>query len=112
VAWAIQARKSARAVSDLVERWQANHPESLAPACMADLSEQTGEVWEEVREWLRAEGRPVDLLTYCGYGALLWVRSGSIIAHLPYPAERALDKLLAATTRMFESIDSTGTVIS
>ena len=102
VIWAKQARHSAAAVQEMEASWAADHPDCPAPVFCADLSDQKGDVWESVREWLRSEGLPVDLLTFGGNGALLWVRSGSVIASVPYAAGVEPGKLLAATRRIFQ----------
>jgi hypothetical protein len=64
-------------------------------------------MWQEVRTWLQNEGKPVDELTYGGYGAILWLRLGRVILSLKYAAmpnagyER-LKKLEALTAGAFE----------
>ena len=69
---------------------------------MADLSDQSGEVWRSIREWLAAEAQAVDNLTYGGYGALLWSKLGIIILSLPYAGEHGVGKLLALTESAFQ----------
>jgi hypothetical protein len=102
VNWAIQARHSIIVVRKFLEAWQAARPTSPIPAYLVDLSDQTGEVWEAVRAWIRLEGEPVDRLTYGGYGSLLWVTSGSITAYSVYLAEfGSIRFILAATSTIF-----------
>jgi len=103
VNWAGQARQSEIVVRQLVDSWGTDHPECPAPAYRADLSDQEGEVWEAVRDWLRAEGRPVDQLAFGGGGALLLVRAGSIVLAVPYAAGIESRKLMAATASAFGS---------
>ena len=66
-----------------------------------DLSEQCGEVWDAVREWLSGEGSLANALTYGGYGALLWVRGGGVVECAPYAARVDARELLAITRRVF-----------
>jgi hypothetical protein len=99
-AWAAQS-----IVRNVVESWQAARPDLAAPCYKADLSEQSGEVWDAVRAWLTAEGRPADALTFGGYGPILWLRSGRVIAHaLPLSfggGTLAAAKLSAVTAGIF-----------
>ena len=102
VAWAGQARRSESVVKSLVEGWASLHPDHPVPAYVADLSDQSGEVWRSIREWLAAEAQAVDNLTYGGYGALLWSKLGIIILSLPYAGEHGVGKLLALTESAFQ----------
>jgi hypothetical protein len=101
VNWASQARFSEAAFRDFVSAWASAEPEFPIPTYRVDLSEQEGEVWEAIRKWLREEGQPYDSLTYGGYGALLWVRSGSVGASVPYIAVVERRKLVAVTRSIF-----------
>jgi hypothetical protein len=104
VGWAIQARHSEIAVRELLTAWATEQPGCPAPAFRADLSDQQGEVWEAVRGWLRAQGQPVDPLTFGGYGALLWLRAGSVVASVPNAASVEQSTLVAATRRAFDCL--------
>jgi hypothetical protein len=101
VNWATRARLSEEVVRTLVESWNSTHPELPAPVYRADLSKQSGEVWESIREWLRSEGKSVNELTYGGYGALLWLKSGSVAAAAPFAAAMDYADLLSATRALF-----------
>src|SRR5262245_60133071 len=83
VNWAIQARQSNSAFRQFVATRTSTDPDCPASAYCVDLSDQVGDVWTTLREWLREEGQPFDELTYGGYGALLWVRSGAVAASVP-----------------------------
>jgi hypothetical protein len=102
VNWAIQARQSETAFRNFVGTWSSTEPECSVPAYRVDLSDQEGEVWRAIREWLREEGQPFNELTYGGYGALLWVCSGAVVASVPYVAVVERAKLLAVTKSIFE----------
>jgi hypothetical protein len=101
VNWAGQARQSEIVVRKLVEKWHSAHPTVPIPVYRVDLSDQSGEVWEAISSWLQSEGRPVDRLTFGGYGSLLWITSGSIIAHSIFPAATEQAKLFNATVSIF-----------
>ena len=108
VDWSIQARQSEIAVRELIDLWQSAHGDCPMIAYRIDVSSQEGEVWREVRAWLKNEGKPVDELMYGGYGAVLWIRLGRVIAFLGYAAmpnagyERA-KKLEALTAGAFDN---------
>jgi hypothetical protein len=108
VNWAIQARHSDAAFRDFVTAWDSTEPDCSIPVYRVDLSDQAGEVWTTLRKWLREEGQPYDQLTYGGYGALLWIRSGAVIASVPYVAVVERAKLVAATKSIFECRDAPG----
>ncbi len=64
-------------------------------------------MWREVRAWLKNEDKPVDELTYGGYGALLWLRLGRVIvslgfAAMPNAGHERLKKLEALTAGAFD----------
>src|SRR5262245_47058522 len=67
---------------------------------LIDLSEQADEIWEAVREWLRSE-KPVDLLTYGGNGALLWVWEGRVVGYVAYAGRHSDDELMKSTGDAF-----------
>jgi hypothetical protein len=108
VNWAIQARHSDAAVRDFVTAWASTEPDYSIPVYRVDLSDQEGEVWTTIRKWLKEEGQPYDQLTYGGYGALLWIRWGAVVASVPYVAVVESAKLVAVTRSSFECRDSPG----
>jgi hypothetical protein len=107
--WAIQARHSDAAFRDFVTAWTSTEPDCSIPVYRADLSDQEGEVWTAIRKWLKEEGQPYDRLTYRGYGALLWVRSGAVVMSVPYIAAVERTKLVAVTKSIFECRATLGT---
>ena len=102
VNWAIQARHSDIAFRDFVAAWALTKPDCSIPVYRVDLSDQEGEVWKCIRNWLREEDQPYDQLTYGGSGALLWIRSGAVVASVPYVAAVERAKLMAVTKSIFE----------
>jgi hypothetical protein len=104
VNWAIHARYSEIEVRRLLETWERGHPDCTAAAYRVDLSEQEGEIWNALGDWLRAESQPGQMMA-AGAGALLWTRSGSIVASELYAANCGFEQLLAVTRRAFESGD-------
>src|SRR5205823_3088526 len=83
VSWAIQARQSDVAFRDFVTEWTLTEPDCSITVYRVDLSDQEGEIWTTLRKWLREEGQPYEQLTYGGYRALLWIRSGAVVASVP-----------------------------
>jgi hypothetical protein len=102
VNWAIQARRSDAACRDFLARLQREYPTDEIPVYRVDLSEQEGEVWVGIRKWLKEVGRPHDWLSCGGYGAMLWVREGTVAAHVPYLAEIECYQLTARTRDVFQ----------
>jgi len=104
VNWAVHARWSESVVRSVVEAWQAANPGLVTPCYVADLSDQCGEVWDAIREWLEAEERPACQLMMSGVGPLPWVRSGRVIAHEMNPNQAGPAKLAAITLDIFTPI--------
>lgn len=105
VNWAVQARQSEVVLNKLLESWQRAFPQHPIPVYRVDLSDQEGEVWDAIRAWLETEGRPVDPLTYGGFGALLWMSTGKILMHSIFLAQLETPKLLSVTRSVFEVSD-------
>lgn len=108
VTWSIAARTSRAVVDQVVTTWQAEHPERSAPCFLADVSDQCGELWDALAEWLAAEGRPAGQLLYAGSGPLLWVRSGHVVLHALAPLQVGPAKLAAASRSAFTPDTGTG----
>ncbi len=102
VNWAIHARKARGVVEQTVAAWQSEHPDQPIPCYMLDVSDQSGEVWDALAEWLMAEGRPAERLMMSGVGPLLWLRSGHVVLHVLAPPEYGATKLAAASRGVFE----------
>ncbi len=102
VNWAMQARHSDAVCRDFLITLQSEYPNEEIPAHRVDLSEQEGEIWVGIRKWLKEQGQPHDSLTYGGYGAMLWLRQGTVAAYVPYLGEIDRSKLLAMTRGVFE----------
>lgn len=94
VNWAIHARHSQRVVEAVVEDWQNRQPELPASAYVADVSHQSGELWDALADWLEREGRPAGHLMMSGVGPLIWVRNGRVAAHA-FPNQVGREKLAA-----------------
>jgi hypothetical protein len=103
VNWAIHARHSRAVVDEAVAAWQSEHPGQLVPCYIADVSDQRGEVWDALAEWLTAEGRPAGQLLLSGVGPLLWLRSGHVALHVLAPLQYGAAKLTAASQSVFVS---------
>lgn len=112
VNWAMQARRSDAAFHKFLSVLQHECQSEEIPVYRVDLSLQDGEVWIGIRKWLKDGGQPYDSLSYGGYGALLWVRTGIVAAYLPYLAEVECNKLMAMTRGVFELGAGSGAVDS
>jgi hypothetical protein len=102
VNWSMQARRSDAACRVFLAELQYEYQSEDIPVYRVDLSDQEGELWVGIRKWLKDEGKPHDSLSYGGYGAMLWVRRGTVGAYVPYLAEIECDKLMAMTRGVFE----------
>lgn len=102
VNWAIQARRSDEACRGFLSELQREYKSEDIPVYRVDLSDQAGDVWEDIRNWMKDEGKPHDQLSYGGYGAMLWVRLGKIAAYVPYLAEIESHEMVAMTRDVFE----------
>lgn len=100
VNWSVQARQSDVAIRELLAAWQVDQASLALPAFRIDLTDQSGEIWEATRAWLRDERQPYDMLTYSGGGAIVWLRSGRVVATMP-DAYRGRDQLRATTMSLF-----------
>lgn len=100
VNWAIQARESRRLVDAVVEGWNTERSDLAAPYYIADVSEQCGEVWDGLVEWLEAERRPAGHLLISGVGPLIWVHNGRVAAHV-FPLTLDLPRLERATQNIW-----------
>lgn len=101
VNWAIHARNSWAVVEEVVASWQVEHPDQPVPCYIIDVSDQSGEVWDALAEWLTAEGQPAGHLMLSGAGPLLCVRSGHVVLHVLAPLQFGPAKLTAACCRAF-----------
>lgn len=107
VNWSAQARQSEAAVRELIAAWKADQPRLSVEAFRIDLSDQSGEIWVATRAWLRDERQPYDTLSYGGGGAIVWLRSGRVVATMP-DANQGRDQLRATTLRVFTSAPESG----
>jgi hypothetical protein len=60
--WAGQARDSQLIVRKVVESWHTEYPDQAVPCYIVDVSDQCGEVWDALLEWLIAENCPAGQL--------------------------------------------------
>ena len=85
VNWAVHAMHSRALVAKAIAAWHADCPNQPVPYYTADVSDQCGEVWDALAEWLTAEGRPAGELMMPGVGSLPWVWSGHVVLHVAAP---------------------------
>lgn len=105
VNWAIHARNSRTVVEEVVASWQAQNPDQPAPCFIADVSDQRGDLWDALGEWLTAEGRPAGNLLMSGVGPLLWVRTGHVVLHVLAPLQHGSAKLATVSPAAFADSD-------
>jgi hypothetical protein len=103
VNWAVHALNSRTMVDEVVACWQVQHPDQPAPCFIVDVSDQEGDLWDALHEWLTAEGRPAGNLMMSGVGPLLWVRTGHVVLHVLAPLQYGSAKLAAASRGAFAS---------
>jgi len=101
VNWAIHAIHSRALVAKAIAAWQADHPGSPVPCYTVDVSDQCGDVWDALAEWLDKEGRPAGDLMMSGAGPLLWVQSGHVVLHVLAPLTYDAARLAAVTRSVF-----------
>jgi hypothetical protein len=101
VNWAIQAQQSKLLADEIIAKWHSEHPDESVPCYIADVSDQCGEVWDALAEWLTAENRPAGNLLMSGVGPLLWMQSGHVVLHVLSPINYGSTKLAAASHSVF-----------
>lgn len=101
VDWSIQARQSRTNVEQAMLMGQLNS--SPIPYFVADVSDQSGELWEALRKWLQADDTATDQAAWSGSGTLLWVRSGRVIHQMIDPMNHQPTDIAAMTERVIES---------
>jgi hypothetical protein len=101
VNWAGQARYSEVIVRKVLESWDAEYPDQPVPCYTVDVSDQCGELWDALAEWLMAEGRPAGHLMMSGVGPLLWLRAGHVALHVLAPLQFGAAKLAAVSRSVF-----------
>jgi hypothetical protein len=101
VNWAIHARRSRTVVEAVVAAWRSEHPEQPVSCYVVDVSDQCGELWDALAEWLTAEGCPAGSLMMSGAGPLLWVKSGRVVLHVLAPLQYGAAELAAAARSAF-----------
>jgi len=101
VNWAVHAQNAQKHVEETVSRSQLA---SVIPIYLADVSNQEGEVWDALIEWLLLEGRPVGQLLVSGVGPLLWLRDGHVVLHVLSVNLYSAEKLAAVTESVFRDV--------
>jgi hypothetical protein len=103
VNWSGPARTSRTLLEQTVELLREAFPDNPLPCFFVDVSDQCGEIWDALIEWLTTEGRPADQLMWSGAGPILWLRSGRVILHVLAPLQFTASQLAAVTRSAFES---------
>jgi hypothetical protein len=103
VNWAIQARHSEAEVRKLLQTLEKDYPDCRTALYRVDVSDQEGPLWNAFMAWLRPEFQTRGNLLYGGYGALLWLRAGSINASVVGALGHSQEQLLAITRGLFNA---------
>jgi hypothetical protein len=105
VNWAIQALSSRRVVEKAITAWQSEYPHEPVPFYVVDVSDQSGEIWDALAEWLTAEGCPAGHLMMSGSGPLLWLRAGHVVFHVLAPLQFSPAELALVCGSAFKADD-------
>jgi hypothetical protein len=85
----------------VIAEWNGKHPNLITDLLRIDLSEQSGEMWNAVEEWLGSQSiSDAGSLMHGGAGSIMWVRSGTIVRYVVTVfAPAALAKSSSVTSR-------------
>jgi hypothetical protein len=109
VDWAIHARQSAGNAERMIAEWNGKHPNLITDLLRIDLSEQSGEMWNAVEEWLGSQSiSDAGSLIHGGAGSIMWVRSGTIVRYVVNANTETVDGLVALMSQSFSG-QETGT---
>ena len=98
VNWSNFAHQSRATVENAIALRQAKtSPERYF---VVDVSEQCGELWDALQEWLQAV--EMDNVLTSGSGPLLWLRSGSIVHQVIDPMNYYPAKISKITETVFQ----------
>jgi hypothetical protein len=74
------------------------------PYFVADVSDQSGELWDALREWLLADDTATEQAVWSGSGMLLWLRSGKVVHQMIDPMNYAPGDVAAVSERAFSLV--------
>jgi hypothetical protein len=103
VDWSVYALQSRLKAEKAIALVRANNPQWSAPCFLADVSEQSGELWDALFAWLSAEEVLADRLMWSGAGSLLWLQAGKVSLHMISVLDREPAKLAAVAQSVFLS---------
>ena len=102
VDWAMHARHSARVAQRLIERWNREQTDAPLVLSMINLTEQTGEMWDSVADWLAAQDiHDSNALMYGGVGPIIWLQSGRIVQYVTDASAETDDALIDRMVQAF-----------
>ena len=102
VNWSIPAIQS-RAVVEQAKLLDQAFPLAI-PYFVADVSDQSGELWDALREWLQADDTATEQAAWAGSGALLWLRAGKVVHQMIDPMNYAPADIVAVSKKVFSSV--------
>lgn len=108
VDWAVHARQSRAVVEQVVMAWLSDYPDQPVPCYVVDVSEQRGEVWDVLCEWLTIERLEVSLFVMSGAGPLIWVQAGRVVHQVLSPLHSSAAILAAVSRRVFKMAAESG----
>ncbi|MGE0529663.1 MAG: hypothetical protein AB7P49_21635 [Bdellovibrionales bacterium] len=102
VNWSMFARNSAKIVERLNCCWNQQHPSKKIEFLQIDLSDQFGDMWENVRKWLESQNiTHSGELMFGGVGSIVFVQSGTILHYVINPNSETVGGLLKMMTQVF-----------
>jgi hypothetical protein len=102
VNWSISAVQS-RVVVEQAKSLDRTLPVPV-PYFVVDVSDQHGEVWDALREWLQADDTATEHVVWAGSGALLWIRAGKVVYQMIDPMMHARADIAAISKKAFSSV--------
>lgn len=93
VEWSGYERHGRRVFAELAQRLTEQHPERTVSFWVLH------EDWEGIADWFAACNPPVQVAT--GYGAVVWLERGRVVAAEEYAARAGVEELVRRTLRLW-----------
>jgi len=101
VDWSMHSLQARRRVRSFVEVWNHQNLGSAVTFYRLDLTEQEGEIWDAVGQWLHGQPVPPQIMV-AGAGSLIWVSKGRIDHLLLSAVAISTKELIETTHRTFK----------
>jgi hypothetical protein len=93
VDWSIYERHGRQVFAELIQRLEEQHPDLGVSFWILH------EDWEGMADWFAVSKPPIQVST--GYGAVVWLEKGSVVAAEEYAARVGVAGLLSQTLRLW-----------